>query len=95
MFTDNNPLTHILTSAKLKATGQIWVSALSEFNFDIVYRPGSKNTDADIMFRYPFEKVDDCMKLEISTVEQINRLTGSHYFRDHLSLSRRDISAAY
>jgi len=71
VFTDNNPLTHILTSAKLKATGQRWVSALSGFNFDIVYRPGSKNTDADIMSRYPFEKVDDCMKLESSTAKAI------------------------
>ena len=55
LFTDNNTLTYILTSAKLEATGQKWVSVLSEFNFDIVYRPGSKNTDADIMSRYAFE----------------------------------------
>ena len=28
VYTDNNPLTHILTSARLEATGQRWVSAL-------------------------------------------------------------------
>lgn len=52
---DNNPVTHILTSAKLEATGQRWVSAFSEFNFDIVFMPGRKNVDADIMSRYPFK----------------------------------------
>ena len=31
--TDNNPLTYILTSAKLDATGQRWVAALSSYNF--------------------------------------------------------------
>jgi len=71
VFTDKNPLTHILTSANLKAIGQRWVSALSEFNFDIVYRTGSKHMGADIMSRYPFEKVDDCMKLESSTAKAI------------------------
>ena len=42
VYTDNNPLTHILASATLEATGQRWVSALGEFNVHIVYRPGSK-----------------------------------------------------
>ncbi|KAH3851362.1 hypothetical protein DPMN_093842 [Dreissena polymorpha] len=53
VYTDNNPLTHILTTAKLEATGQRWVSALSDYDFDIIYRPGKSNTDADIMSRYP------------------------------------------
>ncbi len=47
VFTDNNPLTYVLTSAKLDATGHCWVSELSNFNFDIKYRPGKKNADAD------------------------------------------------
>ncbi len=53
VLTDNNPLTHILTSAKLDATGQRWASALGQFNFDIIYRPGVKNADADGLSRYP------------------------------------------
>lgn len=47
--TDNNPLTYILTKAKLDATGQIWVSTLSAFDFEISYKPGKKNVDADAL----------------------------------------------
>ncbi len=38
--TDNNPLTYVLTSAKLDAAGHRWLAALSSFDFDITYRPG-------------------------------------------------------
>jgi len=75
VYTDNNPLTHILTSAKLEATGQRWVSALGEFDFDIVYRPGSKNTDADIMSRYPMQECSDGVKIEQSTIKAICSMT--------------------
>ena len=35
VFTDNNPLTYILTSAKLKATGLQWVNELADFHLDV------------------------------------------------------------
>lgn len=53
VYTDNNPLTYILTKAKLDATGHRWLSALSTYNFDIKYRPGKRNADADAMSRLP------------------------------------------
>ena len=53
VFTDNNPLTYVLSSAKLDATGQRWISSLAEFNFTISYRPGLKNGDADSLSRIP------------------------------------------
>lgn len=65
VYTDNNPLTHILTSAKLDATGQRWASALGEFNFDLIYRAGVRNKDADGMSRYPHERVEDDQKVKI------------------------------
>lgn len=37
VFMDNNPLTYILTSAKLNATGLRWVNELADFHFDIRY----------------------------------------------------------
>ena len=43
--TDNNPLTYVLTSAKLDATGQRWVAALSAYNFYLTYRSGINNAD--------------------------------------------------
>ena len=33
VYTDNNPLTYILTSAKLDAGGQCWVAALANYNY--------------------------------------------------------------
>lgn len=75
VITDNNPLTYILTSAKLDATGQRWVSALGQYNFDMIYRQGIKNQDADGMSRYPHEKLQDSdenrVRIEDSTVKAI------------------------
>ena len=53
VFTDNNPLTYILTSAKLNATGLRWVNELADFHFEIRYRPGKANADADTLSRMP------------------------------------------
>ena len=46
IITDNYPLTYILPTAKLDATGQCWVASPSDFNFTIKYRSGKKNADA-------------------------------------------------
>ena len=74
VYTDNNPLTHILTSAKLDATGQRWASALGQFNFDLIYRSGLNNKDADAMSRYPNEKEKedhDRIRIDDKTVKTI------------------------
>ena len=41
VLTDNNPMTYVLTTAKLDATGHRWLAALAAFNFNIQYRPGN------------------------------------------------------
>ena len=51
VFTDNNPLTYVLTSAKLDACGQRWVAKLANYNFSIKYRCGVSNTEADALSR--------------------------------------------
>ena len=51
VITDNNPLTYVLTTAKLDATGQRWIFSLSGYNFRIKYRSGKKNADADGLSR--------------------------------------------
>ncbi|KAJ8028616.1 hypothetical protein HOLleu_30909 [Holothuria leucospilota] len=53
VVTDNNPLTYVLTTAKLDATGHRWLAALAAFDFNIVYRPGALNGDADALSRLP------------------------------------------
>lgn len=54
VMTDNNPLTYVLTSAKLDAVGHCWLAVLSSFDFDIEYSAGKKNQDADGLLRRPY-----------------------------------------
>ena len=45
--TDNNPLTYIMTTPNLNATGHQWIGALARFNFQLEYQKGCNNTMAD------------------------------------------------
>ena len=69
VYTDNNPLTYVLTTAKLNATGHRWVSELADFSFTIKYRPGHSNKDADALSRLPMD-IDSHMKLCTENVSQ-------------------------
>ena len=53
VYTDNNPLTYVLTTAKLDACGQRWVSAIAPMTFNLHYKPGKTNIDADVLSRMP------------------------------------------
>ncbi len=53
VLTDNNPLTYVLTTAKLDAAGHRWLAQLSTYRFNIKYRAGSVNKDADGLSRRP------------------------------------------
>lgn len=57
--TDNNPLTYTLTTAKLNATGHRWLAALATYDFDVQYRPGKANVDADLLSRNIADLEDD------------------------------------
>ena len=48
MNTDYNPLTYVLASAKLNATGLRWIGELADFNFTNHHRPGKINIDASL-----------------------------------------------
>ena len=67
VFTDNNPLTYILTSAKLDAIGQRWVASLAPYNFSLHYNPGRQNVVADSLSRIPWENVsfEDCLDFNV------------------------------
>ena len=45
--TDNNPLTYMLTTPNLDATGHRWVGALASYEFSLEYQKGLDNTAAD------------------------------------------------
>ena len=51
VYTDNNPLTYVLTSAKLDACVQRWVAKLANYNFTIKYKCGLSNVEADALSR--------------------------------------------
>ena len=53
VYTDNNPLTYILTSAKLDAMGQRWVASLVNYDFRIFYKSGKLNVEADVLSCIP------------------------------------------
>ena len=61
VYTDNNPLTYVMSTAKLNATGLRWVAELSNYQFEILYRPGKKNGDADGLSRQ-FVSLDNLEK---------------------------------
>ena len=49
VYTDNNPLTYILTMAKLDATGQRWIAKLANYDFQLFYKAGKTNVEADAL----------------------------------------------
>ena len=57
VYTDNNPLTYVLSSAKLDACGQRWVAKLANYNFTIKYKCGLSNVEADALSRISWPEV--------------------------------------
>ena len=55
IYTDNNPLTYVMSTAKLNAVGHRWVGELADFRCSIRYRPGKANIDADTLSRCPLD----------------------------------------
>ena len=55
VYTDNNPLTYILTTAKLDATGQRWVASLANCNFQIFYRSRKLNVGTNALSKIPWD----------------------------------------
>ena len=72
-----------MTSAKLNATGLRWVAELSNYQFDIKFKPGKKNGDADALSRRPMDLTElerECtegMKFEDLSMVMAVRLSAS------------------
>ena len=70
VFTDNNPLSYVLSSAKLDATGQRWIATLQgPYNFKIHYKPGRLNQVADSLSRIDQgSDIETISELEVQTI---------------------------
>ena len=71
VYTDNNPLTYVLSSAKLDAIGQHWVASLAPYNFSLHYNPGRQNVVADSLSRIPWENLFYQDSLDFNVVKAV------------------------
>ena len=84
VYTDNNPLTYVLTSAKLDACSQRWVAKLANYSFTIKYKCGLSNVEADALSRISWPDIladyeDLDIDLECMDTHVVNAvLTGSN-----------------
>ena len=60
--TDNNPLTYVMTTLNLDATGHQWVGSLANYNFKIEYMKGHDNSTTDVLSRMTEQLGDDDVK---------------------------------
>ena len=60
--TNNNPLTYIMKTSNLDATGHQWVGALVKFNFQLEYQKGQDNTVADMLSQIATHLCPDAMQ---------------------------------
>ena len=51
VYTDNNPLTYVLTTAKLAAASHCWVASLANYNFWLHYQARKAIINADALLR--------------------------------------------
>lgn len=106
VHTDNNPLTYVLTTAKLDATGHRWLAELSTYDFSLKYRPGKQNVDADALSRRPhanhsasYEEKKTLLATTVQAVCQMSKVRVPHCHRgravDLMGASKGAVPRAY
>ena len=76
IHTDNNPLTYVLTAAKLDAMGHRWVASLANYNFHLCYHFERSNVEADALSRINFGKDDQTLPVESIQAIVTSAITG-------------------
>ena len=87
VVTDSNPLTYVLSSAKLDATGHRWVSALANYTFTIKYRSGRQNQDADALRLFPdsIKAICQSVTIDVPLVETLSGCDTPHVASEEVS----------
>lgn len=88
MYTDNNPLTYVMGTAKLNEVGHRWVGELSDFRFNIRYRPGRVNIDADTLSCLPL----DIEAFESEHTEQLPTIVVQAAWEDSRVSGEKDVA---
>ena len=72
--TNNNPLTYVLMTPNLDATGHRWVSALASFQFELEYQKGTDNGATDALSWVPISHSQETVQslLEGAIVRAVN-----------------------
>ena len=60
----NNPLTYVLSTAKLDAMGHRWIAGLANYNFHIHYKSWKRTVEADALSRIDWEKCDETIQAD-------------------------------
>ena len=76
VYTDNNPLTYVLTIAKLDAMGHRWVAGLANYNFHIHYKSGKSNVEADTLSWIDWKKCDNTIQADFIQAIVAAAITG-------------------
>lgn len=99
ILTDNNPLSYVLTNAKLDATGHRWLAALAMYDFNIKYRPGISNIDADSMSRLTLPRsnqLDNCLEIDSNSVKALHSAVDGNYVETvSMSMQVVDVPPSY
>ena len=69
VYTDNNLLTYVLTTAKLDAASHHWVASLANYNFRLHYWAGKANIDANALSRVSWP---ECMPDSSGTGQKVH-----------------------
>ena len=62
VYTDNNPLTFVLSSTKFDATGHRWLAAISSYNFKLTYIEVAGPTGMLMVFQEDHRKQMKCFQ---------------------------------
>lgn len=68
VYTDNNPVAHLQT-ARLGATEQRWIAQLAAFDYEVKFRSGRENTNADALSRVPLRTPVDVAAIHSTNEE--------------------------
>ena len=76
IYTNNNPLTYVLTTAKLDVMGHRWVASLANYNFHLHYHSGRSNVEADALSRINWGKDGQTLPAESIQAIVTSGITG-------------------